>query len=110
MKRSCSLHESAPVDLFCRTLVVGAAEQADSARIVQVREREPVHVFELQVAGLRAPAPALVDEGAASAHDPTHLLLTRRGCDRNWPCAHVEMLRWSTCRKRWVARVSATRG
>jgi hypothetical protein len=46
-------------------LIVRAAQQPDAIRIVHLCERESVHVIELQVASLRAPAPMLVDKRAA---------------------------------------------
>src|SRR5438128_12562396 len=99
-------HESATIHLLRGVLIVRPAKQADAIGSVEMRSRKPLHMIEFQGASLGAPPSAVVGESAATTHDPTHLLLTRRGCDRTPPCAHVEMLRWSTCRKRWAARAS----
>src|SRR3954471_4769369 len=60
-------HELASVHLLRLVLVMRAAPQDDSLRIVQVRAGEPIQVIELEEARLLAPVPAPIDKRAASA-------------------------------------------
>src|SRR6266849_7746005 len=74
-----SFHERATVHLLRGVLVVRTAGQADPVRSVEMRSREPVAVVELQGAGLRAPAGALVSERAAATVALEDIALDRVG-------------------------------
>src|SRR4051812_43056798 len=61
-----AFHEHAPVELVSSVLVVGAAHETDSARVMNVRLREPVDVVELEPTRLAASPSVLGDEGASA--------------------------------------------